>query len=208
MKLISDKEKIFFLNLEQQIMAEIPKIFFDEKLTSTWLQDYDHPNKKMLEEFNEKRIELKKNGIHLEKEKEIKNAKIIIGEPSVNRKCFILNRNINSIITSIADLCLLDKNIIQVKKIEYHIGEKKFYIKFYIANEINHFMNHYFFLVIGKTQKYIENYFNYKDEILTKEMYLSYLKEEKFNNEIYHKLRECKKNDILNLISLINMMNY
>lgn len=209
MKHISDKEKIFFLNLKQQILNQVPEIFFDKDLTSNWIQDYYYPDKNKLDDFEEQRIELRRNGIHLEKAAGIEKAKITIGDPSKNRTCLILTNNISVIRGYIADLCLIDQELIQIRKIEYSMEEEKFYIPFYIDQKTNFKANHYFLFAVGKSQKYIDKFFNYNDEMLLKELYLSYFKQQKrCSDELYHRLRECKKQEISSLVSLINIVNY
>src|SRR5690606_30016067 len=115
----------------------------------------------------------------------------------------------NKIKESIEDLCLIDRKIIQIDAIEYLIGEKKFKFIFYINKKSNNYIKHSFTFVMGKTQKYIENHFKHKNEMLIKEIYLSYLKNNsKDKDDIYKQLRDCKKEDILDLVSLINIIDY
>ena len=209
MKLTSKEEAIFFLNLKQQIRSQIPELFFDEKLTSNYLCDYYHPDKIKLQAFENDRLILENKKVYLEKPNGIEKAKITIYNTTNNKSVIVFNDNIFFIKESIYDLCLLDKDLIQIKKIQYSFDEKKFFIEFFIGKEIDSIMNNYFILVVGRTQKYIDSFFDYKDEILLKEIYLSYFKQEKrCSDEIYNRLIECKKTEIINLVSLINIVNY
>lgn len=209
MKLTSKDEITFFLNLKQQIRAQIPELFFDKNLTSNWLKDYYYPNKSKLDNFEIQRLELEKKGFHLEKAEGIEKAIITIVALKFNKIFFIVNSDMYLIKEYISDLCLLDKDLIQIKKIQYSFGEKKFFIEFFIGKETDSQNNNSFTFIVGRTQKYIDSFFDYEDQLLLKEIYLSYFKQQKrCSDELYHQLRECKKNEIIHWVSLINIVNY